>query len=108
MREIQVIEQLKLIKRLYRVDDAQKLAIDIAVKIIQESINKGEPCIFDNRDKCTALNTKDCSTCNFRCTKKDWDEGQAKVAKRLKKLGVKAVVKSYGPDRHVELIPVDN
>ena len=108
MREIQVIEQLKLIKRLYRIDDAQKLAIDIATKIIKDSIGKGEPCIFDNREKCTALNTKNCSTCNFRCTKKDWDEGQAKVAKRLKKLGVKAVIQNHGSDRHVELLPVDN
>lgn len=43
-------------------------------------------CVFDNEDKCRALNEKDCIGCSFYKTKEQLIEGREKAEMRVSQL----------------------
>lgn len=43
-------------------------------------------CVFDEEDKCRALNEKDCDGCRFYKTKEELTEGREKAAERIAQL----------------------
>ncbi len=91
LTKYQKLQQLKLIKKLIinKYDQPKIESIDYAIQLVEKDINNSEPCVFDLGMTCSALTSKQCIGCSFRCSKKEHEHDQLKVKNRLEKLGVR-------------------
>lgn len=98
LNNYQILTQLQIIKKQFNpVYDTPKIeALNYAILATIEKINNREPCIFDFGNTCRALVKKNCFNCNFKCSKKQYEESQKKVQERHKQIGIRTVKDKNG------------
>lgn len=89
LKDYQILQQLRYIKKAYEYDQAKSEALNYAYKAAQEKITRGEPCFFDHKESCYILTKKDCFNCSFRRSEQQYQKDQEEAKERLRRRGIK-------------------
>ena len=100
LNSYQVIQQLTIISKMLvsEYDAPKKEALEYAIRVINERIESQEPCVFDLGMTCSALTSKQCIGCSFRCSKKEHEHETDKSANQGKTGGAR---RSASQDRRL-------